>query len=99
MPRLIIWLLITALVPATQISRFFAADTEWDKTVLARLQHELADERRFHRADSSTQWLQHCCDRQVASHTRRATGAGRPFRSLAECAGLRLFLGISRRRN
>jgi len=36
MPRLIIWLLITALVPATQISRFFAADTEWDRTVLPR---------------------------------------------------------------
>ncbi|PYL31572.1 MAG: hypothetical protein DMF39_02460, partial [Verrucomicrobia bacterium] len=36
MPRLIIWLLITGLVPATQISRFFAADTEWDRTVLPR---------------------------------------------------------------
>src|SRR5947209_9754002 len=36
MPSVIIWILITALVPATQISRFFAADTEWDRTVLPR---------------------------------------------------------------
>ena len=45
------------------------------------------------------QRLQHRCDRQVAPDTRQSTGTSRAFRSLAERARLRLFLGISRRRN
>ena len=45
------------------------------------------------------QRLQHRCDRQMAPDARRSTGTSRAFRSLAERARIRLFLGISRRRN
>ena len=65
---------------------------------LAGLQRDLAEERRRRRAGPPGQRLLHRGLRQVAPDARQPAGAGRAVRPLAQWPGLRLLLGLPRRR-
>ena len=65
---------------------------------MAGVQLDLAEGRRRRRQDPPGERLLHRRLRQVAPHARRPAGRGRAVRPLAQCARVRLFLGLPRRR-